>query len=380
MLRPWKKRLQETFAELPQFDRPVNLIQYLHRDQYAEIGLAGQEGKEFKMTQSSSGTKQAATLFSRFRHGRAASEPPRAEDTQPPVGITGRGTGDQDYAPPRGFDESARSEINLKKNSRMLRKLIQTSKMPLSDLKRKLDSEAQDVRQLAPAFREQHSNAERHFVRITLPVSWSHSDMIPSSESSSTSVTFFRFNANIVNLLPIQADTSSPRTSPIPGLQADLRAIGMHSTPWSQLGNSNRSFLLQSSPAIVSTRLTPTSGMPATLDSLRTTDPRKTPTTTTTTRITQTQISTVQQQIDLGLPKRPRAMPIPAKPQAPVHEGPRLPSEIRKRTISLTAKPVRSSPRHLGSRRKDNDEQVEVEAGEIRTGYSSGTSSESDSS
>ncbi|KAJ7031895.1 hypothetical protein C8F04DRAFT_1185592 [Mycena alexandri] len=285
-------------------------------------------------------------------------------------------------------------------------KLIQTSKMPLSDLKRKLDSEAQDVRQLAPAFREQHSNAERHFVRIILPVSWSHSDMIPSqflsprqdprpttpqrpsmlsnlsssSESSSTSVTFFRFNANIVNLLPIQADTSSPRTSPIPGLQADLRAIGMHSTPWSQHGNSNRSFLLQSSPAIVSTRLTPTPGMPATLDSLRTTDPRKTPTTTTTTRITQTQISTVQQQIDLGLPKRPRAMPIPAKPQAPVHEGPRLPSEIRKRTISLTAKPVRSSPHHLGSRRKGNDEQVEVEAGEIRTGYSSGTSSESDSS
>ncbi|KAJ7752906.1 hypothetical protein B0H16DRAFT_1887072 [Mycena metata] len=304
-------------------------------------------------------------------------------------------------------------------------KLQLVPQMPLSDLKRKLDSEAQDVRQLAPAFREQHSNAERHLVNPNRGSPSQHTPVQGQSWGSPTTTSQFltprqdlrpitpQRPAMLSNLSSSSESSStstdtSPRTSPIPGFQADLRAIGVHSTPWSQHGNSNRSYLLQSSPAMASTQLTPTPGMPSMLNSLRTTDPRKrakidltqttpsrsgpgpsilmsqdatptqTPTTTTTTHITQTQISTVQQQMDLSPPKRPRAMPIPTKPL--VHEGPRLPSEIRKRTISLTAKPIRSSPRHLGSRRKDNDEQVEIEAGELRMGYSSGTSSESDSS
>ncbi|KAJ7698052.1 hypothetical protein B0H17DRAFT_1051034 [Mycena rosella] len=179
---------------------------------------------------------------------------------------------------------------------------------------------------------------------------------------------------------PSQTD-ASPRVSPIPGLQADLRATGVHSTPWSQSQHANP-YTLHLSP--MSTR----PNTPSVSDSQRTTDPRQrakvnatqstpvtptrtqshssfdqnaTPTTTTTTHITQ-----ISSTVTKSPPKRPRASTVnktPSnaggrRPDAP--EGARLGSEYRKRNISLRAMPLRSSPRRHTP--------VSIEDGELPTG------------
>ncbi|KAJ7181162.1 hypothetical protein C8R46DRAFT_1345285, partial [Mycena filopes] len=213
-------------------------------------------------------------------------------------------------------------------------------------LKRKREGELeQEVRQLAPAFREHHPNAERHQVNRGSPSHqypsfqgqyWSSStpssqflsprhDTTPMPTTPQRPSMLSHLSSGSESTSTASSDTS-PHTSPIPGLQTSLRAIGVHSTPWSQHGNS---YLLQSSSPMSSTRLsttttttTPTSASATMPESLRTTDPRRrskvdeslqttptrsmisveqqnasaTPTTTTTTTHITQQISTVQQQ------------------------------------------------------------------------------------
>ncbi|KAJ6511642.1 hypothetical protein DFH09DRAFT_269978 [Mycena vulgaris] len=220
------------------------------------------------------------------------------------------------------------------------------------DHKRKRDDDEADFKLLAPAFREQHTNASsqsKHWSSTNTASQLSS----PRYESAPTTPQ----RPSMLSYLSTSTDSSSsstetsPRLSPIPGLQADLRATGVHSTPWSQVANP---YSLQSSP--MSTR----SNTPTQQDSQRTTDPRKrakhdtnetptrntssrnsTPSTTTTTQITQ-----ISSTVTNSPPKRHRGTPSPSKP---LPEGPRIPSEYRKRTISLRAVPLRSSPRRTTS-------------------------------
>ncbi|KAJ7103867.1 hypothetical protein C8R44DRAFT_808283 [Mycena epipterygia] len=239
-----------------------------------------------------------------------------------------------------------------------------SSASPVLDHKRKRDAaDDTDLKFLAPAFNEQkpldRQNAQnlwssmntanqflsrRYDSAPTTPQRPSMSSYLSSSTDSSSAST-----------------DSSPRASPMPGLQSELRTVGVHSTPWSQHGNN---YSLQSSPT--STRSSTPMNM---ADSQRTTDPRKrikldsdqttptrnkpsadqnaTPTTTTTTHITQ-----ISSTVTSTPPKHPKRTPSTTAP-----EGPRIPSEYRKRTVSLVETPLRSTPRH-----HRNDAQ---EAGEL---------------
>ncbi|KAJ7509564.1 hypothetical protein B0H11DRAFT_1252322 [Mycena galericulata] len=205
---------------------------------------------------------------------------------------------------------------------------------------------------------------------------------------------------SIVSNLSANTNSTCPsaETSPLPSpsFQAELQATGVHSTPWSQ-------------PAIYSLQprpVSPRSTTPTMLDSQRTPDPRKrikldanqttppahfatptrgiptlndknsTSTTTTTTHITQISSTTTNS------PKRPtntpsmltpsRAIPLPSTPQ-----GCRIPSEVRKRTISLRARPLRSSSRDRKGPQPDEREAGEVfedDPVEARPGYNSSSS------
>ncbi|KAJ7486594.1 hypothetical protein FB451DRAFT_1227605 [Mycena latifolia] len=237
---------------------------------------------------------------------------------------------------------------------------------PQVDHKRKRDAEESDFKLLAPAFREQgRQNTNAHWSSMNSIVS----QFMDSRYESSPTTPQPQRPSMLSYLSTTSTESSSPSTNSSPraspGLQAELRATG-HSTPWSQMQHVNPYSSLQSSP--MSTR----SNTPIVQDHQRTTDPRKrvkvdanqptppvtptrskttldqnsTPTTTTTTtHITQTQTVT-------SPPKRPAGRATPNKthiPQAPVSEGPRILSESRKRTISLLATPLRSSPRRATS-------------------------------
>ncbi|KAJ7148543.1 hypothetical protein C8R43DRAFT_1009271 [Mycena crocata] len=292
------------------------------------------------------------------------------------------------------------------------------------DHKRKREADDPEIRILAPAFREENlSSINGGSPNQNQNKNWSSANTVGqflSSGHESTPTTPQR--PVILSHLSSTTDSSSTSTdtSPrSPGLQVELRSVGVHSTPWSQHANS---FSLQSSP--MSTR----SNTPSASDSQRTTDPRKrakpdanqTPTPTASsidenatptaanTTIHATQISSIITNSPAPpLPTRPRGSPTKTPTRSSLsrgshgHEsGPRMSSEIRKRTISLSARPLRSSPRHHSGIRKDyqhdshNDKDRDVqrsyekeppyeeEAGEVREyrdrrhGYSS-TESES---
>ncbi|KAJ7103875.1 hypothetical protein C8R44DRAFT_746611 [Mycena epipterygia] len=207
------------------------------------------------------------------------------------------------------------------------------------DHKRKRDAaDDTDLKFLAPAFNEQKP-LDRQVNTQNL---WS---------SMNTENQFLSRRYDSAPTTPQRPSTdSSPRASPMPGLQSELRTVGVHSTPWSQHGNN---YSLQSSPT--STRSSTPMNM---ADSQRTTDPRKrikldsnqttptrnklsadqnaTPTTTTTTHITQ-----ISSTVTSTPPKHSKRTPSTTAP-----EGPRIPSEYRKRTVSLVATPLRGSPRY----------------------------------
>ncbi|KAF7356076.1 hypothetical protein MVEN_00937500 [Mycena venus] len=289
---------------------------------------------------------------------------------------------------------------------------LKLSLVPQLHVKRKHEADGPDFEPLAPAFRQQPYSPSQtnQSPRQNMPPHLSYAanttsqflsprfDTTPTTPQRPSMFTRLSTDSESSST----STTTSPRASPIPGLQAELRTSGSNPSMSARLNTNTNT----------STPTTPTMS-----DSLRSTDPRKrakfdanqttptpipiptlttssvgnvdqnassaTPTTTktkTTTHITQTQTQTqfsaVQQTNDGSANSNSNWQPfrgmLPVKPQPLVHEGPRIPSENRKRTISLSAKPLRSPSR---SRRQEM-----AEAGEIlerqEGGYSS-TSSES---
>ncbi|KAJ6590242.1 hypothetical protein B0H10DRAFT_2442442 [Mycena sp. CBHHK59/15] len=169
------------------------------------------------------------------------------------------------------------------------------------------------------------------------------------------------------------------RNLPIPGLQADFQASGVHSTPWSQHAAS---YSVQSSP--MSTRSN--TATPYTIDSQRTTDPRKrikvdsTQTTPSAQFATPTRSAANKEQhlarpmlraIDLSPsvsagrspPTGPRCSAYKRTPSqilARVPEMPPTPSPTRKHVPSLP-----SNPRRASLRARSMASKHELEAGEL---------------
>ncbi|KAJ6478113.1 hypothetical protein C8R47DRAFT_1219658 [Mycena vitilis] len=201
----------------------------------------------------------------------------------------------------------------------------------VADLKRKRHTSngSLDLKPLAPAFREENPRSDREILNtrqntssewILMPTNAMSLFPPPPIELAPTTPQRHSIVPRISTPESRSSSTNpSPLNSRIPGFQAELRAAGVHSAPWSQHGSPG---FIQSSP-LRSYPSTPT----------RTTDPRKrskidgaspirgpstdqnnciTPrarvTSSTTTRITQ--VSTVQTSSPAGLsPKPPTHVP-----------------------------------------------------------------------
>ncbi|KAJ7648707.1 hypothetical protein DFH06DRAFT_572433 [Mycena polygramma] len=170
---------------------------------------------------------------------------------------------------------------------------------------------------------------------------------ISTPESRSSSVRPFPLCKYANRIEQNRKTNASPLTSPILGFQAELRAAGVHSTPWSQHGSpcSIHSSPLRSYPTTPRTTdprkrskidgASPIRG--PSNDQNDCTTPRARVTSSTTTRITQ--VSTVQTSSPASLsPKPPTQIPTNSTEVHNQHTGKPSPQprEVKQRIVSLT--------------------------------------------